>query len=203
MDAIFLSASMPEPNRPGFDTADPLLIHAAIRSFLTLALGRRRIVFGGHPSITPMVLAACENFGLEYLDCVSIYQSKYFTKEFPKYNDQFVNLNLVDAGKTKEESLRKLRETIFNENDFVGAVFIGGMEGVEAEYNYLRQLQPEAISIPIFSAGGVAAQLAVRNGKDPEPEDLANDFTTIFATKLEIDIAEQRHVPKQNTGPRI
>lgn len=202
MDAIFLSASVPEADRPGFDTADPLLIHAAIRSFLTLTLGRRHIVFGGHPSITPMVLAACENFGLEYLDCVSIYQSEYFIEEFPKYNDQFIDLKLVQAGTDKAHSLKKLRQAIFTQNEFVGGVFIGGMEGVKEEFDYLRHLQPKAVRVPIYSAGGVAAKLAVLDNSEPDPEDLANDFTTFFATKLNIDTSEQRLELGRRRGPR-
>lgn len=60
MSAIFLSASIPVPGRGNFyKTADPFLIQTAVREFVTLALGRRMIVWGGHPAITPMVWAVC------------------------------------------------------------------------------------------------------------------------------------------------
>lgn len=36
MESIFLSASIPKPGREYYGSADPLLIHAAVRAFLAL-----------------------------------------------------------------------------------------------------------------------------------------------------------------------
>ncbi len=64
MGAIFLSASVPVPGRGTYyQSADPFLIQFAVRELITAALGRRLIVWGGHPAITPMVWAACEDLG--------------------------------------------------------------------------------------------------------------------------------------------
>ncbi|MFZ6672271.1 hypothetical protein ACO0J9_29755, partial [Pseudomonas aeruginosa] len=53
MKRIFLSASVPRPDRGNFhETADPFLIQFAVRELMTVALGRRQIVWGGHPAIT-------------------------------------------------------------------------------------------------------------------------------------------------------
>lgn len=55
---IFLSASVPRVGRGNFhESADPFLIQFAVRELLTVALGRRQIVWGGHPAITPMIWA--------------------------------------------------------------------------------------------------------------------------------------------------
>lgn len=194
MDSIFLSASIPVPGRRGYRTADPLLIHAAVRAFLTLALGRRRIVWGGHPSITPMVEAACRNFGLEYFDCVSLYQSRYYETDFPVNNDQFDNLTLVPAGADALQSLAKLRHTMFQENSFVAALFIGGMEGIREEFDLLKRIQPDVTRLALYSPGGVAAELATELGDDPTKDDFATDFTGIFVNGLGIDPLEERLV---------
>ena len=192
MESIFLSASIPKPGRPGYGTADPLLIHSAIRSFLTLALGRRHIVWGGHPSITPMVVAACENFGLEYFDCVSLYQSRFYEKNFPPDNDQFDNLTLISAGADEADSLKRLRHAMFADNQFISAVFIGGMEGVEDEFNLLQAKQPQTKLLPVFSPGGMAAELAVHNGYKPDADEFSTDFTGLFISQLDIDPSEPR-----------
>jgi hypothetical protein len=67
MKAVFLSASVPVIGRANYyKTADPFLIQRAVREFVNVALGRRLIVWGGHPAITPMVWAVCEDLGIHY-----------------------------------------------------------------------------------------------------------------------------------------
>ena len=71
MSAIFLSASVPILGRGIYhETANPFLIQSAVREFVTVALGRRLIVWGGHPAITPMVWAVCEDLGVEFSQSV-------------------------------------------------------------------------------------------------------------------------------------
>lgn len=85
MSTIFLSASVPVVGRGNyFESADPFLIQMAVRELLTLALGRRRIVWGGHPAITPMVWAVCEDLGVPYSNAVVLYQSRFFEEIFPE-----------------------------------------------------------------------------------------------------------------------
>ena len=85
MTAIFLSSSIPVGGRRNFyETADPFLIQSAVREFVTLVLGRRMIVWGGHPAITPMVWAVCEDLGVDFANAVVLYQSGYFADIFPK-----------------------------------------------------------------------------------------------------------------------
>jgi hypothetical protein len=66
-DAIFLSASVPDPNRSSkyFSTADPLAIGAAVSGLVYVTLGRRLLVWGGHPAITPMIWAAADDMGVD------------------------------------------------------------------------------------------------------------------------------------------
>src|SRR3546814_13763214 len=89
MNEIFLSASVPEHGRGDFyETANPFLIQFAVRELITVCLGRRRIVWGGHPSITPMVHAVCRDFGLEFEAPVLLYQSTYFKDRFPARSEE-------------------------------------------------------------------------------------------------------------------
>lgn len=204
MSAIFLSASVPDPEESGIPESNPLLIHAAIRAFLALVLGRRHIVWGGHPSITPMVHAACKDLGLEYLDCVTLYQSLHFKDIFPTYNEHFDNVILVPEEADLQSSLRALREAMFNQNNLEAAVFIGGKRGVEDEYVLLHNIQPDTLLVPIHAPGGVAAELALSSGYQPDADEYPTDFTSYLIEKLGVATSEPRNIAsiKKNPGPK-
>jgi hypothetical protein len=57
--AIFLSASEPDPTRDAtyWDSRNLVNLRAAVRELLSYVLPRQPLVFGGHPAITPLVLA--------------------------------------------------------------------------------------------------------------------------------------------------
>lgn len=202
MDAIFLSASIPKPGREYFGKADPLLIHLAVRSFLALVLGRRHIVWGGHPSITPMVVAACDGMDVDYAHAVTLYQSRRYTKNFPKENSRFQNLILIDEEADDQSSLKALRTTMFGRDDIKAAVFIGGMNGILDEYSLLRQSKPGIVMVPVPKPGGAAFDLALQNGYDPNTDPAPTDFTQLFIDSLGISTAEPRQqVPQQGPTP--
>lgn len=186
---VFLSASVPRPGRGNFhETADPFLIQFAVRELLTVALGRRRIVWGGHPAITPMVWAVCADLGVDYARAVALFQSRYFSAEFPEENDNFSNLTVVDAVEgDRGESLARMRREMLS-GPFHAAVFIGGMEGVVDEYDLFVSLHPGAIVLPLYAPGGAARDLAVRLGM----ADDRLDFTRLFSESLCIGEHEPR-----------
>ena len=56
MSAIFLSASVPTVGRGNYyETADPFLIQIAVRELVFAVIKNQKIVWGGHPAITPMI----------------------------------------------------------------------------------------------------------------------------------------------------
>ena len=193
MKAIFLSASVPAIGRGNFfETADPFLIQTAVREFVSVALGRRLIVWGGHPAITPMVWAVCEDLGVSYANAVVLYQSKFFTDMFPEENKRFGNVVYVDAvDGNREQSLLRMRQDMLSRNDLESAVFIGGMEGVLEEHDLFRQFHPEANVLTVPAAGGAARQLAEKLGVGrPNLQDL--DFTKLFHLGLNVAPNEER-----------
>lgn len=189
MGRIFLSASVPRPGRGSFhETADPFLIQFAVRELLTVALGRRQIVWGGHPAITPMVWAVCEDLGVKYERAVALYQSRYFLDQFPSENNNFSNLNIVDSVPgDSDQSLERMRREMLS-GSFYAGVFIGGMEGVLDEYELFTSLHPDAIALSLYSPGGAARDLAIKLGP---PEDRI-DFAILFSSKLTISERELR-----------
>lgn len=161
---IFLSASVPLPERDSkyIDSADIIAIRDAVVALTTVVLPHHRIIWGGHPSVTPLIYYVIEkliknkvekeNVGFEYFtsdeqknflfqkikneifEHVTLYQSRFFEKYFPEDNSKFDNIILTDVvGDDREKSLLHMRERMLSESKFSAAVFIGGMEGIEGD----------------------------------------------------------------------
>lgn len=187
---IFLSASVPSPARAEgryFATANPLLIRLAVRELVRTVLGRKKLVWGGHPAITPIVWAICEDLGLDYGEWVILYQSRFFEELYPEENREFKNVIFVDAAlgkddvERRESSLRAMREAMLSRPGLDAGVFIGGMDGVEREFNVLRRWHPEAGVVPVAATGGAARELAQEIG-DFELDD--TNFRALFERTL-------------------
>lgn len=189
MTQIFLSASVPIQGRGDyFESANPFLIQFAVRELMTVCLGRRRVVWGGHPAITPMVWAVCESLDVSYAAAVRLYQSQFFSESFPEENKRFRNVRYTKAVVgDREASLELMRRAMLAEQ-FNAGVFIGGMEGIFDEYRIFRELHPTAKVVAVSSPGGAAMQLAklLRQKND------GIDFARMFHRKLAIAATESR-----------
>jgi hypothetical protein len=187
--AIFLSASVPLPGRGHYhETADPFLIQFAVRELLTVVLGRRTLIWGGHPAITPMVSAVCDDLGVQYTSSVILYQSDYFRTVMPPENDRFTNLVRVPpVPGDLDASLLAMRMEMLS-HSFDAAVFIGGMEGVFEEYALFTMLHPNATVVLIPSAGGAARELA----QDLDDRSDRIDFARLFYERLTVKADEPR-----------
>jgi SLOG cluster3 family len=195
--AIFLSASVPDPNRSPkyFNTADPLAIGAAISGLVYVTLGRRLLVWGGHPAITPMIWATADDMGVDYGAWVHLYQSLLFKDEFPAENARFQNVTYVDAiGNDRNASLLAMRRRMLSDYHYEAGVFVGGMEGVEDEFALFQQLYPNATILPVASTGGAA--LIVYQHNTGLPNDLLSslDYVGIIHRELKIRPSEPRQV---------
>lgn len=192
MGAIFLSASVPTREPYSLDCR-PQEIQAAINALAQVVLGRKKLVWGGHPAITPLLWSAAQAVGVEYTMAVELYQSRLYEKVLPAENEHFSNVTLTDAvDGDPDASLLKMRTAMLTSTEFDAAVFIGGMNGILDEYNLFTSHWPSASCIPIAQTGGAAAHLADQMGYAP-PEDLAPlDFVTLLYRSLEIRPSQKR-----------
>jgi len=185
---IFLSASIPLKERDPkyFDSADIIAIRDSVIALATVVLPNHRLIWGGHPSITPIIYYVMERLGLKVQDHVLLYQSKFFEKFFPEDNNKFENVILTDIiDYDREKSLFHMRERMLSETEFFGGIFIGGMEGVEGdkekgidgEFKMFIERHPNAIVLPISSTGG-ASQIIYDNylSSDLKNQRLVNDY---------------------------
>ena len=140
-----------------------------------------------------MVWAVCEDLGVDYSQAVVLYQSRFYAEMFPEENQRFANVEYVEAVvNDRDASLLHMRKAMLSRGDLVAAVFIGGMEGVLAEYSLFRELQPSATIVTVPSAGGAALELAERQDGLNDKDRLNIDFARLFHTRLSVAPNEPR-----------
>ncbi|MCY4459300.1 MAG: hypothetical protein OXC26_02700 [Albidovulum sp.] len=203
--AVFLSASVPDPSKPHFvEPSDVVDIAAAVKALVYVVLGRRPLIWDGHPAITPMIWAAASSLNVDYSEWVTLYQSRYFEDQYPEDNGRFRNTQYVPAAKSRPDkseehrlkvSLYKMRCRMFKNHAFETAVFIGGMQGIVDEFELIGRVCPDARRIPVLSTGGATRLLGERLvHTDLDLERLANDidYVPLLYEFCRIDPSEPR-----------
>jgi len=194
MKNIFLSASIPLANRDPryFETADVIAIRDSVIALASITLPKYRIIWGGHPSITPLINYVVEKtlenrmtfendsenlnfYEKESLSVllkkeiqihIKLYQSLFFKNNFPPDNEKFENIIFTEDTGELDSSIKRMRSRMFSENEFSAAVFIGGMKGIEEEFIMFSEYHPDAVLIPVASSG--AATRIVYDSLFPE-----------------------------------
>jgi hypothetical protein len=205
-DAIFLSAGVPDPKRgPQYaKTADTVAITAAVAALVHVTIGRRLLVWGGQPAITPMIWVVADALGVDYGSWVRLYQSKYFQDEYPDDNQRFQNVTYTDDVESdREKSLRLMRERMFSDFNFTAAVFIGGMGGIVHEFDLLQKLQPKATMVPVISTGGAVRDVAERLGNVPSDLGSDLDYVALFHRHLRVSVKENRYIRPNDQPPTV
>ena len=152
---IFLSASVPLPERdPKYiETADVIAIRDAVIALAATVLPSHRLIWGGHPSITPLIHYVMEKLKMDIQNHLWLYQSLFFKDKFIEDNKNFKNIRYTESQGDIHSSIQLMRNQMLSENVFSAAVFIGGMDGIEVEYKMFRENHPEALVLPIASTG--------------------------------------------------
>jgi hypothetical protein len=155
---VFLSASVPLKDRDPqyYETADIIAIRDSVIALASVILPKHRLIWGGHPSITPLIYYVMEKMNLNIQEHLTIYQSRFFEKFFPKDNNRFENVILTDNLGEKDSSILHMRQRMFSENGFVAATFIGGMEGIEDEFNMFKSIHKDSLLLPVASTGAAS-----------------------------------------------
>lgn len=137
-----------------------------------------RVVFGGHPTITPLILLIASDRSERQL--VDVFQSKWFADEITPETRRLEELGYGKIYWTKREeslaiSLSTLRKIMLRKSNPIGAVFVGGMDGLFEEFQLFHKEYPDRPCIPIKGPGGAAAQL------DPIglPEELGKKLSSL------------------------
>lgn len=192
MTTVFLSASVPLPTRDPryFETADVVAIRDAVKALVGVVVPRGRLVFGGHPAITPLVRQLVHATQQpELLDHAILYQSGFFADQFPPEVREFDRVVVVPPViGDRVASLDAMRARMLGDFRFDAGLFIGGMEGVEEEYRLFRERHPGTPAWPIASTGAAARILYDRYG--PAHPELAHElaYPVLFRRLLGFEV---------------
>jgi hypothetical protein len=187
---VFLSASVPLIDRHPvyFSTADQVAIRDAVIALATVVLPATGIVYGGHPAITPLVSKLAQQIGAAP-DRVVLYQSAWFVTGPPSPLPATKTI-VVPKATSRDDSLDRMRHDMIDSYRFQAGVFIGGMDGVEREFDLFRQTHPAAELFPLGSTGAAAAILLDQRPPPPGgwPRGLRDDpsYLTLFRRLLKL-----------------
>lgn len=188
---ILLSASVPSDKRDERFTkiknAQIQIEEAVIGLSRNIFQAGGKIIFGGHPSISPLVAMVATEYSVnKEIENISrnergekritIFQSKAYDAVIPKETTSLFDLGYSDIiwteAKNGEEfnpkiqkiaqchkSLEFMRREMMKE-EVDAFVCIGGMEGVELEFDLFRELHPDKPIFILQSTGGASKILA-------------------------------------------
>jgi hypothetical protein len=193
---VFLSASVPLPpphrDEKYFNTADIIAIRDSIKALVTAVAPVGKIVFGGHPAITPMIRLMIREMKLPSRDRFVLFLSRAYEKRFIEDNQAFEDVVLVDSVRRgtdvdQDASLMAMRNAMIASEDFAAAFFIGGMEGVELEYDMFRTVHPRKPAYPIATTGAAAKLLFEAHAKDFPELAMELTYLSLFRRLLKIE----------------
>lgn len=158
---IFLSASVPKPGREFYGTEDVIAIRDSVIALASVVLTNPQyhLIWGGHPSITPLIALVLERYDLKMSDRVTLYQSDWFREFFPPENQDIGNRVITEKQGDVKTSLELMREKMIGDNEYEAAVFIGGMGGIFDEYDLFTSKHSEVKVLPVASTGAAARAL--------------------------------------------
>jgi hypothetical protein len=177
---IFLSVSLPSADRHQnyYLNTNPLNITNAVVSFIESILKRNgKIIFGGHPTISPLVLTVAKKFisilnGEKDPVRIYIYQSEMFKDKISKFTNELLDLGIgkiiwtESFNDLREKSLYDMRVQMLKQHNISAGIFIGGMEGIEEEFDLFKEIYPETPMYLIGSSGGATKILFEKYFKD-------------------------------------
>ena len=93
---------------------------------------------------------------------IYIYQSEKFKDKISKYTNELLELGIgkiiwtENINETRDRSLYYMRIQMLKEHNIFAGIFIGGMEGIEEEFNLFKEIYPENPIYLIGSSGGAS-----------------------------------------------
>ena len=194
MIKVFLSASVPflERDRRFYETVDVMLVREAVKALVVCLIEfNGRLVFGGHPAITPLIASLFDDFGFDPAQFVTLYQSSYFEEAFPAENERFGRVvRIPSVNGDRAQSLREMRQRMMSDAWLDKGVFIGGMDGVLEEFKMFADTYGLARAIPVGTTGAAAKMICEENPEIDRQFASEMSYLTLFRTHFQNLIEE-------------
>ena len=168
---LLISASFPSGERgERFQPCDAAAVADAVAAVVRVTFAMDgSVVIGGQPTITPLVLMIGSEFGLKQR--VDIFRSKWFEDKITPETWMLIDsglgrLHWTRRCETLGESLALMRKEMLQSRPLSAAVFVGGMEGMNDEYELCAEVLPHVPKIPLAGPGGAAARLLMADVRE-------------------------------------
>ena len=199
--SVFLSASFPSgPRAADFEPFDPGAIADAVTAVVRAVLvAKGRLLFGGHPTITPLVLMVASE--LDTKGAVDVFQSRWFehqiTPETRALGDAGLGtIHWMPKSPTLEGSLQTMRDAMLgHDQKLIAGVFVGGMDGVVEEFDLFPQYHPGVPRVSLVGPGGAAAKLPLAEARGVLGEHVTSRRYPLLASVLVGRLAGDRRDP--------
>jgi hypothetical protein len=220
---ILLSASVPSDKRDAKFTkiknAQIQIEEAVIGLSRNIFQAGGKMIFGGHPSISPLVAMVATEYSINKEienvkrnegkeKPINIFQSRAYEAVIPKETTSLFDLGYSEFiwtdAKNGEEFNPKIQKTAqchksleFMRREMMrgsidALVCIGGMEGVEIEYALFRELHPNKSIFILKSTGGASKILAEEHSNSDVVRILdGKDYSNIKTEKKEENYSER------------
>lgn len=161
---VFIAASFPSGERAErWPTCDASAVAEAVTAAVRTIIGMDgKVLFGGHPTITPLVLMVAREHGVQ--GRVDVYQSGWFADKITDATRRLEQtgagtIHIVPSESTRDASLETMRAAMLSQRGIRGGLFVGGMEGIVDEYEQFVAANPDAPRLVVAGPGGAAATL--------------------------------------------
>lgn len=195
-NSIFLSASYPLDDTTGESKrCDVDEVNDAAISVVEVVLGANgRVIYGGHPKITAMILMIAAE--LDAKGSVDVYQSRCFDEQLTRYMLDmegwgFGRIHMTPQLVTEEQSTLAMRKEMLSRySNLTAGVFIGGTDDVLAEYELFKKYHPNVPGVAFVGAGGEATQLPLKESENLLGEHVASKAYLFLASMLIENLAK-------------
>lgn len=170
---VFLSASIPDPDRWSGDYDAYEITDAVVAITKAVLAASGRVVCAAHPTIAPLLVTVANDFPRADRPHVVVYQSRLFEDRIPDEIDELAKPGVGDVVWTdaapgespdgeRHKSLEILRQRMLDESDPAAAIFVGGMEGILDEFEMFLERYPDRPTYAFGKPGGEAREVLER-----------------------------------------
>lgn len=225
--SVFLSASVPSPDRAEkylrLQAAQVEIEDAVVSLTRAVLYEGGRLVFGGHPSISPLVAMVAGEYRSpirleeepDRVPSVEIHQLDAYRTELPDATTFMAEMGqalvtwhpmAIEGRETRASggprfpsSLRAMRVAMLRDDRLAAMVCIGGMEGVEEEAELFASLRPGAPVFVMARTGGASAILAREPGLNRRFRVIDDELLNELNPRLRRSDEELAAAPLENT----
>ncbi|MCP4546712.1 MAG: hypothetical protein GY835_09645 [bacterium] len=185
---VFLSASLPKALE---GTPQALDLQGFLVAFIRgLFSAGGRLIFGGHPSVTPLVQRVASDFSVGRIELFQL--EKYRAVAPPEVNRKEFVVHWIDSddlAPMRDQMVERARAGVFVGGKTRDEMPIGGVPGIRDEHERFLKRHPEGPAYLLGLLAGEAAVLIRELNGAPEPNQQSAEERELLHETNVVDLA--------------